>query len=285
MLTIDQLVKLEAFLTRNDYPFIKDYKIKHDRLLKAIRDLIEDGQTIKQIKPKLLKEVKELYKDMIVNIENLGVEQSKVIYDEVALPYEPLKLTPLVLGLSLRDMIKSRIGTHYRGIVTTITSKEFKINQIKRSQLNATTGLISSYLKSVREFTYGKVERDPKLRGWLYSAILDRKTSNLCISLNGKVYLIEQYPTRSQLPYIPNVSTHLRCRSILIPFYKDDNPKRLLEYDVKDFAKDRPYELKMLIGEKKFKLLQDNDLSFDDIFNFKSRRFYTIKEIKEINKI
>ena len=179
------------------------------------------------------------------------------------------------MGLNLNDLINAKIYYHLSLIVNNVIQNELPVNKIKSKTVNNISSSTYDYLKAYRTVLYNQVEKkQDNIKGWLYNAILDRRTSKLCIGLNGRFWSRKVYKDRSSLPYVPNVNTHRRCRSTLITIYKDDDVKEFRDLTFDEFVKNEKYEVKKLIGDKKYKLMIDNNLSFHDIYNSKDFKFY-----------
>jgi hypothetical protein len=157
---------------------------------------------------------------------------------------------------------------------------DIQTNLIKKNTNRRVLSIVNDYVKVLSNTSIEKLEEgENNIKGWVYSIILDRRTSTLCISLNNKFYSYKKYKKRSNLPYIPNVNTHIGCRSMLITIFENDNIKDFKNITLDEMLKQDKYEAKKLLGEEKYKLFVDNKYSAKDIFDFKNRRFYTIQEM------
>ena len=280
-------LKLETLLLNQKYSYIDDFKISNRELLFKIRDLLDRGKKLKYIKKYLHKELIELYNIPMQGIEDL-INQQVDIFNNIS-EYKVDKLNNndvFTMGLNLKDLINAKIYYHLNLVVKDLINSNLHTNMIKSKVVNNISSSTYDYLKAYREDLYTQIDKkDNNIRGWLYTAILDRRTSKLCIGLNNRFFSRKVYKYRSSLPYIPNVNTHRRCRSSLITIYKDDDIKEFKNLSLDEFVKNEKYEVKKLIGEKKYKLLIDNNLSFSDIFDNKNFKFYSNKEIiSKMNK-
>jgi len=189
----------------------------------------------------------------------------------------------LMMGLNLDEVIASRVNSHFKRLLSAMLSNELPTNKIKSKELNQTISTTTDYLKVVRSNATMQIENNHNIKGWLYSSILDRRTSGLCLSLNNKFYRADKYKNRSNLPWIPNVNTHPHCRSILITIFENDDISKFKNVDLGTFLhdKDNEYEVRKLLGATKYQLFKDNELTLFDIFDYKKRGFKTIKEIRK----
>jgi hypothetical protein len=186
-----------------------------------------------------------------------------------------------MLGLNIDDIIKNRINTHYNLLIQRYVQKDLQINNIKKNTNRRVLSIVNDYTKVLSDKSVQKIEEgENDIKGWLYSAILDRRTSTLCISLNNKFYSYKRYKKRSNLPYIPNINTHIGCRSMLITIFENDDVKDFKNISFDEMLKTDKYEAKKLLGKKRYELFIDNKLNAKDIFDFKNRKFYTIEELK-----
>ena len=89
--------------------------------------------------------------------------------------------------------------------------RESSLHKISRNQ---SRGLVTTAVTSVHAQADHEVyvANEKALRGWQYIAVLDSKTTPICIHRNGEIYLI------GQVEYLP--PAHYRCRSSTIPVVK-----------------------------------------------------------------
>jgi len=275
-------LKLEILFLNQQYNYITHFKNSNNEILNKIRNMQDKGYSLTTIKKYLYSHLKELYKYVKKDIEDMQNSNNELIKFAYNYDKDINTLTTFTMGMNLDDLINAKIYYHLNLIVRDLIINELKVNTIKRKTLNSITSTTYDYLKADRQYIITQIEKsDNNIKGWLYSAILDRRTSNLCISLNNRFYSKKVYKDRSKLPYIPNVNTHPHCRSILITIYKGDNIADYKGLSIKEFITNEKYEVKKLIGARKYKLMIDNNLSFNEIFNYKNNKFYTNEEIKQ----
>jgi len=286
MLTPEEIILLELHQFNIKFNYLPDYKKAHNELLNWIRNKLDNNIPIKKIKKQLLDKLKEMYHLVNLDINIVALEMLELLEVPKSI-YVADNIT--MLGLSLDELIISRVNTHFRDLLKQYQSQNIEVNKTKRKELNSTVRMSNDYIKVVKDsgIAYLEKKESRKIKGWLYSAILDRRTSKLCTSLNGKFYSKKIYPTRQDLPYIPLVSTHPNCRSVLLTVLDQDNLKEFKEkYNVslEYFLKNNKYEAIKIIGKDRYNLFINNNLKAEDIFNYKERRYYTVKEIKDMLK-
>jgi len=281
-MTAKDVLNLELYALNIKYSFLKDYKLKHRQLLQDVQTMLSENTSLKIIKVYIKRRLKNIYRDVENSILELSKENFNLLTNT---KYN--KSDIFAMGLTLGEMIQSRINTHYKDIINqSLSDNQISMQKTKRKHLNVVTSMTTDYLKVTRNKAYAVIEKQSNdLIGWLYTAMLDRRTSTLCISLNNKFYSRKVYKSRGELPRIPNVSTHIHCRSILIPIYHLDEKKKYQNITLDEFIINDSIEARKLIGDRKYKLMIENKLDAKDIFDYRRRKFYTIKEIKESLKL
>jgi hypothetical protein len=270
-------IKFELLAMDLKYPIISKFKENNRDLLKEVSYRLNNGDSASKIKKYIYLKLKALYEMVSNDLLCLSIEQGNLMLD--IKNYKINENNTLVMGLNLEELITGRIHYHTNLILQDYIREDLKVNAIKRKTLNSLISLNSDYLKANRESIYQTIEENNDIKGWLYTAVLDRRTSGLCISLNNRFYSAKVYKNRGSVPYRPNVNTHRNCRSLLITIFKDDNVNDYKSIGLKEFLKDEKYEAKKLLGIKKYKLFVENKLDIKDVFNFKNNKFYTNKEI------
>ena len=267
------IIKLELLAIAQKYEQITQFKKTHSDILRKLKDKLEDGKKVSTIRLWLYKVLQELYAPVRNEIDTLSLE-----HFELGQPIPTTKLgVPYMMGMTINELINSRIKTHFRDLVSQYTTGVIETNKSKKRALNATTGIYHDSLKVCREQGYDKRSKKG-VKGWQYIAMLDRRTSGLCISLNGRIWLKSTYGSRGNVPYTPNVNTHPRCRSILVEIRFSDTTNHVQTLD--EFIDDDKNEARKMMGEKKYKLFIDGNLSAKDVFNPKGRKFLTNQEIQ-----
>jgi len=274
ILTAKELIYKQMHLYNLKYDYIQPFKQEHNKLLKDIKDMLDRNVSLSKVKKYLKKELKSLY--------NIVRENIDILEEDIPLYYNVSKNNKkaLMMGLDIDDIIENRINSHYNNLIQKYVQNDIQTNLIKKNTNRRVLSIVTDYVKVLSNTSIQKLEENENnIKGWVYSIILDRRTSTLCISLNNKFYSYKKYKRRSNLPYIPNVNTHIGCRSMLITIFENDNIKDFKNISLDEMLKQDKYEAKKLLGEERYKLFVDNKYSAKDIFDFKNRRFYTIQEM------
>ncbi|NYT47683.1 MAG: hypothetical protein H0A75_09190 [Candidatus Methanofishera endochildressiae] len=79
---------------------------------------------------------------------------------------------------------------------------------------------ISRKARQLENTVIVKMTKDSDIKGWISVAILDNRTSAICIGFTNKYYSIKDYPTRESIPNKP--PRHPRCRSTIVAVRKGD---------------------------------------------------------------
>jgi hypothetical protein len=279
-MTSSQILSLELYALDLKYEYMVDFKNNHRDILEQFDRKLQNNTPLPKLKTWLLNKLKELYAPVVTSIVDLSKETFELMHISPSL-YIQGDIT--AMGLTVDELIKSRILTHFKAMISSAVVKgSLDINKIKKTANNSTVSITTDYLSTVRDTAYRIIEsKQDTIIGWLYSSILDRRTTTLCISLNNKFYSIDTYKDRSALPYTPNVNTHPRCRSILLTIYDHKDIKRYKDISLDEFLLSDEHEAIKRIGKTKYKLFKDGKLKAVDIFNYKDRKFFTNKEIKE----
>jgi SPP1 gp7 family putative phage head morphogenesis protein len=281
-----ELIKTELEFFNLKYPFISNYKIWHKELLNKVNEMLDKGKPLRSVKKYIRDALKDYYNTYIKSeLRDLNLKQAQKILDKENIDIYDIE-TP-IFNMTLAEMIASRVNTHFKSIITNIEDDRLNnINKIKSTNLNTLTSLTYNYLKASRQDKiYPKLENKNNIKGWLYSAILDRRTSKMCLTLNGRFFKREDYKTRGDLPYIPNKSTHYNCRSILITIYSDKDLQTYKVDSLNDFIKNDPEEAKKALGKTRYELIKEGKITVNELIDFKRATFYNLdiifKRIKE----
>jgi hypothetical protein len=100
------------------------------------------------------------------------------------------------------------------------------------------------------------------------------------MGLNGKFYRYEDYKSRDRLPRIPNVNTHINCRSILLTIRDDSEIDKFKGKSLKEFLDSEPYEAKKLLGDKRYELYKSGKIDIENMINFKQNKFIPLNDLK-----
>lgn len=196
----------------------------------------------------------------------------------------------IVLGYKLSDMIMSVKGNSkakLKNIIKANVNAKEDIKKYKSDMKNVSVNYssdkvftaLSTYSKFLREKTRNVVEKKSALTGWISLAVLDGKTSAICVSLNKEIYTIDKYKVRSNIPNLP--PRHFNCRSVVIR--TTDMKRDLIDSGItfNSFLKSNSKVGVNLLGKKKYDLFIKGDY---DIKSFISGdgNWFTLKELEKI---
>ncbi|ENW81308.1 hypothetical protein F909_02599 [Acinetobacter sp. ANC 3929] len=235
--------------------------------------------------------------------------------------YSSARKRPLVGGALVDDLLlkiteSARQKVEYAirdGISSGKTNQEIiqRIRGTKRQNyedgiLTTSKADIERIVRTVRSHVANQAYQDSfNQLGFEYMklvATLDGRTSNLCASLDGTVWAIND-PTKRVPPLHPN------CRSILVPVDKDgllagQRPFVMDERKVKDIPKDERDQLigqmdanttfkeffkktdnffqKEWLGPKRYKLYKEGKFDFDKFFDPEGQ-LYTLEHLRKLD--
>lgn len=261
----------------------KDYKA----LLLAIVASLEAGEPLKKTK-KLIEDAdvnKDLSKDLrkISNeqIENITDDATKIDYDEA-----------VIAGYTFKELVAQRKNTTKKQATKFMMQaqellKEDKaqITQLIKDELNKYEKSIETFYrtqtKSAREFGYAQNEKKKikQIKGWISIAVLDNRTSAICMSLHNKFYSKDDYATRFDLPY--QIPRHPNCRSQFVAVFKNKSIQSYKGKNLETFLRQNPTAGKELMGIKKYELFEKKKVKLTNFVDLKGKRFYTNSEIKK----
>ena len=113
-----------------------------------------------------------------------------------------------------------------------------RIKALYNNDANATKVLVRNEIGRVQAEVNEVWAKEYNIEWQLFDATLDGKTSSMCQGYDGKVYRVDD----SSKP-VPNVSTHICCRSCLIALPdKDYRPRTKIDNKTKEQIKYKTYE-------------------------------------------
>jgi len=145
---------------------------------------------------------------------------------------------------------------------------------------------------------YGNIANGDVIRGYIYLAVMDSHTSEICSYLNGRTYFYER-PELGTLPYELYAPQHYGCRSSEAPITKsytelglnpDDltsDQKILLSGAVpqvetySQFFEKQPASIKkQILGPVRYDMYKQNSLTVDKFYTRDGRKY----SLAELNK-
>lgn len=243
--------------------------------LKKTKKLIEDADVNKDLSSGLRKIINE-------QLQNITGEQTKINYDEA-----------IVAGYTYKELIEQRKNTTKKQATKFMTQAQDVLKDEKRQISQLVQDEINKYEKSIetfyrtqtkgaRDFGYAQNEKvlSKEIKGWISIAVLDNKTSPICMSLHNKFYeKNDVYRTRFDLPY--QIPRHPNCRSIFVAVFKGKSIQSYKGKNLETFLMNNETAGKDLLGIKKYDLFKNKDIKLTNFVDLKGKRFYTNSEIKK----
>lgn len=257
-------------------------------LLLAIIASIESGEPLKKTK-KLISDANvndelssTLKKFVNEQVSTITGEKNKVDFGEL-----------VIAGYTFNELIAQRKETTKKQAtkfmaraMDEIKAETKNITQLVNDELNKyKRGLEAFYrtqAKSAREFGYFEAEKaqSTEIKGWISIAVLDNRTSAICMSLHNKYYEKNaQYKTRFDLPY--QIPRHPNCRSMFVAVFKGKSIQHYKGKNLETFLKANERAGKDLLGIEKYRLFKEKGVKLNNFVDLKGKRFYTNKEIKK----
>lgn len=284
----DKIIAQELFFNNQKYP---DNSDKYTDLLRWILGAVEvaGDAWIKKVKPKIKEKVKKLsVKD---DFEEVLSEQLSVVTNEDPVHF-PLARES-VAGATFQESIATRDRAVLKGAIAFAAAVYGARNAngiIKgvSSMVRAETkryrrGNEMFYItqtKAAREYGYSKNDaRDSDIKGWISVAILDNRTSAVCIGFTNKYYPIKSFPTRASIPNKP--PRHPRCRSTIVAVKKGD---RIADYqtDTADNFLFRNKQIAVdLLGVDRYKIWVDSATSINNFIDLNRGTLFSQAHIRK----
>jgi SPP1 gp7 family putative phage head morphogenesis protein len=243
--------------------------------LKKIKKLIENSDVNKNLSKDLQKVIKQ-------QLENITGEQAKINLEEA-----------VIAGYTHKELIEQRKNTTKKQAIKYMTQAEDvlkdekrKISQLVQDEINKYEKSIETFYrtqtKSARETGYAQNEKvlSKEIKGWISIAVLDNKTSAICLSLHNQFYeKNDVYKTRFDLPY--QIPRHPNCRSMFVAVFKGKSIQSYKGKNLETFLMNNETAGKDLLGIKKYELFKNKDIKLTNFVDLKGKRFYTNSEIKK----
>lgn len=279
---IANILREELRFDNISYSSFKSFKEEITKIYEKLKVKYGDKTefTLKE-KISIKKQIKEYLSEIYINLEsNLSIE----IEEQFKILEEKEKVSPIILlavffqGLNFSDMLLKQQNYHLDRLFKMINNNEIDkgifISKGVLEQLNTIAYTIS---KQGREEIRNK-KSDKEIIGWKSIAILDGKTSSICLSKHNQFYSKERYETRQNIPDLP--PRHYNCRSLIVDVYSKDDFKDE-RYDLNTFFKENKEDALDILGKNRFELFNQGKLDFKSFLDLKGGKLYTIKEIRE----
>ena len=261
-------------------------------LLLTLSGLVEQGKTVKQLKN-------------VINRSSIGTSSYLPFIDAiesqgehiVGEDYQVSSSLILSVGLSIVEHIDRRT----RNIKDRAAAMMVKMIQLKKQgrssaelirdetkrMRNSIDMFLDTNLKAAREHAYEKadvkIDKKDGIKGWLSVAVLDNRTSAICIGYNNRFYTKKKYGSRSNVPSQP--PRHPNCRSILYTIRGDEITDVYKNIGFNKFLADNERIGRDLMGDRKYNLWKDSGGDVVDFVDINKKRFYTNEELAKRLKI
>lgn len=286
---IDELINAEILFEQQ---YTGDESSKEFKaLLLAIIASIKAGEPLKKTK-KLIDE-SDINKDLKDNLEVMIDEQLENITGE---KQKFDFATALIAGYTFNELLAQRKLTTKKQLTKFMVSAIDVVKQGGAGEATLVNNEVNRYEKGIDAFyrtqtkgarEHGYAENDKKLRsnikGWMSIAVLDNKTSAICLSLHNKFYSIEDYKTRFDIPH--QIPRHPHCRSMFVTVFKDKSIQSYKGKNLETFLMQNPTQGKELMGIKKYEMFQQEKIKLTNFVDLKNGRYFTNAEIKKRLKI
>lgn len=200
--------------------------------------------------------------------------------------------TTLIAGFTFNELIAQRKNTTKKQLTRFMVQaqdaikQQERVTQLIQDELNRYQKSIETFYrtqaKGAREVGYAQNEKklQTEIKGWISIAVLDNKTSAICLSLRNKYYEKgDQYKTRFDLPY--QIPRHPHCRSIFVAVFKGKSITSYKEKNLETFLIENEQIGKELMGIEKYRLFKEKDIKLVNFVDLKGKRYYTNSEIKK----
>ena len=227
----DELAKMDSeVLAKLKGDLTKWNRTDFNEKLKSVRKIIDDYYAeVADMTAKDLAGLSESEASFIQNTVNELVD-AEIFQSISKKEADGISLKALIQGALLASWFAKlsadayfRVSTQMRigygsGDKTAIDKVESQLKTNKSSTLTIVSNSIRTVASVAREEVYKK--NSSVLKGKLYVAVLDNRTSIGCIAYDGSVYDMDNKPIgKESLPY-RDLPAHFNCRSMYIPILK-----------------------------------------------------------------
>jgi len=282
MLSFDEVVAIEIY---SEQQKIQDNgSDAWKALLIYIVGALQAGDTIKTIKRYI--HSYQMDTQLEAGIQQMIEDQAEYITGErksFSLGAESMA------GFTFAENIRNRIaGNRHRTVSFMARAKELlkdgkSVRDLIRNEVDKyirqTEAFYRTEAKAGREHAYEKVDAKgrSKIRGWISVAVLDNKTSAICIGLHNRFYTKKKYGSRVNVPERP--PRHPNCRSILLTVYEGVNITKYKGDKIETFLRRNPHIAKDIMGIEKYRLWSGGKAKVARYIDIKGKRFFTNEEI------
>ena len=268
---IQKLLIQEIKLENLRYESLKNLNNRLSEIIDSlvIRILkIDKGENPEKIKRWIRDELNVLYDEFYVSSRK-EIEEQSILYPEVK---EKTSLIPLIIaGFLFSELINNQKEVNIRKFFEKVNNIDANFDDFLAKNQTQIHTILKTSSRAYRSEVRSKADN---IIGWQSLAVLDSKTSAICVSLHQKFYSIDKYKNFEDIPNRP--PRHLGCRSLLIPIYKKQD--MVDDFSLNDFLKEFGKEI---LGERKYNLFLSGSIPAKDFLDIKNGKWYTMKEIME----
>lgn len=246
-----------------------------ENVIQAIKEARDDSSPAKASNISLLPLTAILPEALAVS-NNINTEATRLASNEIGVETEQYPITQEAIQVQVGNNTidaSEKINNEIQNIAIDAIENDFTDEQIEESVnntsqkfINTTAALLATTLSlntlnKSRNAVFKNnavIKNRNNIVGLRYSAVLDRRTTEYCRSLDGTVFSI----TDGGIPYPPN---HFHCRSILVPVRKGEAPE-LIDIDnvevfntLPDFKDQKAIKKSEILEETIVSLLKQNE--------------------------
>jgi len=202
----------------------------------------------------------------------------KSMYQFVSKVEDELKVKK---GVSLEKKRRKGVSLEKRG--RGVLAQRNGVSTLIRDEVNRYNRrddmFYNTQTRAAREHSYREVDNNnDQIKGWLSIAVLDNRTSVICVGLANKYYRIEQYKKREDIPN--QIPRHPNCRSILLAVEYGERLKDYMTQTADDFMYRNPETAIDFLGEEKHKLWLESKTSINNFIDLKKGALFSNEQIR-----
>ena len=281
LLDFDEVVTKELFFDNMRVP--KKYEGRFRATAIQVIGALRAGESIREVR-RLIKN-SNIERELKHDLEVIFVKQYGVIAGKI----ESFKLNQLsIAGLTFTESVVDKEESSRRRLLAFMVGaqrllaangslKDYVRDETRRYR-QSNEMFWKTQTKSAREYAYQEADKSfDNIKGWVSIAILDRRTSPICLGLHNRFYSRQEYSSRGQIPDLP--PRHPFCRSIVITVNADVSVREVREQSINSFFNRNLGVAKSILGEEKYRLWRNGTAKFDKYIDVKGRRLFSIDEI------
>ena len=276
---IEKIIKEEIRFEKykyNSLSFLKEeLNLLYEFLLiKLSKENISVGEKNK-IKKQTQEKLDKIYNDFYFYGKNDIEEQVNYLIElkDVKLDTEKIILGTL-FGLTLLELINKQKNYQLNFLNKMINENKIEKDFIDgKNILNQNRTILGSFSKNLRQLVRNK-ENKKGIIGWRSIAVLDGKTTPICLKLHNKFYSKEKYKNREDIEDLP--PRHLNCRSEVVAI-SDINVK---DITIDEYFKKNKDEAIDILGKKRAELFFNEKIKFNSFLDI-GNRLFSLEEIKQ----